>query len=67
MSEAELIAKRKARAREVKRMLKKALTELQRVGFLAGFQITSGGLVKVVRANENKDVKAPSTPTDSDS
>jgi hypothetical protein len=59
LSEAEFTAKRKARAREVKRMFKNALNELQRVGFLAGFQITPGGVVKVVRANENREERNP--------
>jgi hypothetical protein len=59
LSEAEFTAKRKARAREVKRMFKNALNELQRVGFLAGFEITTGGVVKVVRANVIKEERNP--------
>lgn len=66
MSEAELTAKRKARAREVKRLFKRALTELQRVGFLEGFQITTGGVVKVVRAKEVRALTPISTKTDND-
>ena len=63
MSETDLLKKRQARAREVKRLIKKALNELQRVGFLAGFQITPGGLVKVVRAERGAAV-ANTLPAD---
>ena len=63
VSEADLDAKRKARRRDIKRKLKAALGELQRIGFLAGFQITESGLVKVVRATDTRVADRPSTKT----
>ncbi len=51
MEEAVRIAKRKERRREAKKTIKRALEALQSNGFLETFEISSKGLVHVVRAN----------------
>jgi len=51
LAEAARTAKRKARLREIKRIITKALEALQESGFLKSFEITRSGLVRVVRAH----------------
>jgi len=51
LAEAARTAKRKARLREIKRIITKALEALQESGFLKSFEVTRGGLVRVVRAH----------------
>jgi hypothetical protein len=51
LDEAARIAKRKARLREIKRIITKALEALQESGFLKSFEVTRSGLVRVVRAH----------------
>jgi hypothetical protein len=50
LDEAARTAKRKARLREIKRIITKALEALQESGFLKSFEVTRSGLVRVVRA-----------------
>lgn len=50
LDEAARTAKQKERLREAKKTIKRALEALQSAGFLESFDITSGGLVRVVRA-----------------
>jgi hypothetical protein len=45
-------AKRKARLREAKRIITKALKTLQEIKFLKSFEITRSGLVRVVRSRQ---------------
>ena len=51
LDEAARTAKRKARLREIKRIITKALEALQEAGFLKSFEVTRSGLVRVVRAH----------------
>ncbi len=51
LDEAARTAKRKARLREIKRIITKALEALQESGFLKSFEVTRSGLVRVVRAH----------------
>lgn len=51
LDEAARTAKRKARLREIKRIITKALEALQESGFLKNFEVTRSGLVRVVRAH----------------
>lgn len=51
LAEAARTAKRKARLREIKRIITKALEALQESGFLKSFEVTRSGLVRVVRAH----------------
>lgn len=51
LDESARIAKRKARLREAKRIITKALEALQDSGFLERFEVTRGGLVRVTRVN----------------
>jgi hypothetical protein len=51
LDEASRVAKRKERLREVKKIIIKALEALQDSGFLKSYEVTRGGLVKVVRAH----------------
>ena len=52
MDEAARISKRKERRREAKKTIKRALEALQKNGFLETFEISSHGLVRVVRAKQ---------------
>jgi hypothetical protein len=51
LDEAARVAKRKARLREIKRIITKALEALQESGFLDSFEVTRSGLVRVVRTH----------------
>lgn len=54
LNEAARTAKRKERLREVKKTITKALTTLKEVGFLSSFEISRGGVVKVVRSSASE-------------
>lgn len=54
LDEAKRTAKRKARLREVKRIIIKALEALQETGFLKSFEVTRNGIVRVVRAQSER-------------
>lgn len=51
LDEAARVTKRKARLREIKRIITKALEALQESGFLDSFEVTRSGLVRVVRTH----------------
>jgi len=51
MDDAVRTAKRKERIREAKKIIKRSLEALKTNGFLESFEISSTGLVRVVRAS----------------
>jgi len=54
LDESSRTAKRKARLREIKRIMIKALEALKKSGFLASYDVTNSGLVQVVRASQRR-------------